>query len=170
MVVSFKPQAPVSASLTSLVRGFILTQRTDCRNSNTIKYYEGMLKRFLWHGEQQNWTEDTRHPFFIRVDGILAGFILISEYTYLIKEPGTKSITEFFIMRKYRRKGIGKSAATQIFDRFPGKWEVIQHGGNEPSKIFWEAVIREYTNGNYRQDKVKTEWWEGRALIFDNSK
>jgi predicted acetyltransferase len=115
------------------------------------------------------WTEDTRHPFFIKVDGKLAGFVLISEYCYLVRDPGTKSITEFFVMRKYRRNGVGKSAAVQVFDRFPGKWEVIQHGGNEPSKFFWESVIREYTNGNYRQSKVKTEWWQGQALIFDNS-
>jgi predicted acetyltransferase len=104
------------------------------------------------------WTEDTRHPFFIRVDGKLAGFALINEYCYVVKEPGTKSIAEFFVMRKYRRKGIGKSVAVQVFDRFPGKWEVIQHGENEPSKIFWEKVIREYTSGNYRQEKAKTEW------------
>jgi len=43
MVVSFKPQAPVSTSLISLIKGFILTQRTDCRSPNTIEYYEGML-------------------------------------------------------------------------------------------------------------------------------
>lgn len=116
------------------------------------------------------WTEDTRHPFFIRVDGALAGFVLINEYCYVVKEPGTKSIAEFFVMRKYRRKGIGKSVAFQVFDRFPGKWEVIQHGENEPSKVFWEEIIREYTNGKYGQARVRTEWWEGQALIFENSK
>ena len=115
------------------------------------------------------WTEDTRHPFFIRVDGKLAGFVLINQYCYVVKEAGTRSIAEFFVMRKYRRKGIGKEVARQVFDKFPGKWEVIQHGGNQPSKVFWEAVIREYTRGNFRQAVAKTEWWEGRALIFDNS-
>ena len=115
------------------------------------------------------WTEESRHPFFIRVDGKLAGFVLINEYCYVVKEPGTKSIAEFFVMRKYRRKGIGKTVAFQIFDRFPGKWEVIQHGENEPSKIFWEEIIREYTRGKYKQTDAKTEWWEGRALIFDSS-
>jgi predicted acetyltransferase len=115
------------------------------------------------------WTEEGRHPFFIRVDGKLAGFVLINEYCYVVKESGTKSIAEFFVMRKYRRKGVGKSAAVQVFDRFPGKWEVIQHGENEPSKIFWGEVIGEYTNGNFTQEKATTEWWEGQALIFDNS-
>ncbi len=115
------------------------------------------------------WTEDSRAPFFIRVDGNLAGFVLVNEYCYLVKAPGTKSIAEFFVMRKYRRNGVGKAAAMMTFDKFPGKWEVIQHGQNEPSKIFWEGVIGTYTNGNYRREPVTTEWWEGQALIFDNS-
>jgi hypothetical protein len=54
MVVSIKPSAPVSTSLGSLVKGFILTQRTDCRSPKTIDYYEGNLKRFLWYAEQQD--------------------------------------------------------------------------------------------------------------------
>jgi predicted acetyltransferase len=115
------------------------------------------------------WTEDSRYPFFIEVDGKLAGFVLVNEYCYVVKEPGAKSIAEFFVMRKYRRQGVGKWAAVQVFEKFPGKWEVIQHGDNEPSKIFWEIVIRAYTSGNFRRERAKTEWWEGQALIFDNS-
>jgi len=60
MVVFIKPQVPVTTSLRSLVQGFILTQRTDCRSPNTIEYYEGMLKRFLWYAEKQEWPDDTR--------------------------------------------------------------------------------------------------------------
>ena len=116
------------------------------------------------------WTEESRHPFFIRVDGKLAGFVLINDYCYVVKDPGARSIAEFFVMRKYRKKGVGKSVAIQVFDRFPGMWEIIQHGENEPSKEFWASVIRSYTHGNYRQERAKTEWWEGQALIFDNSK
>jgi len=116
------------------------------------------------------WTEETRHPFLIKVDGQLAGFILINEYCYVAQEPGTRSISEFFVMRKYRRQGIGTAAATQVLDRFPGKWEVIQHDGNEPSKRFWERVIGEYTGGRYTREKAVTEWWEGQALLFDNSR
>ena len=116
------------------------------------------------------WTEDPRHPFFIRVSGKLAGFVLISDFSYVLKTSEVRSVTEFFVMRKYRRKGIGKSAAVQVFDKFPGTWEVIQHQNNEPSKIFWEEVISEYTGGNFRKEKAKVEWWEGQALIFNNKK
>ncbi len=115
------------------------------------------------------WTDETRYPFFIRADGKLAGFVMVNEHCYVLKEPGTRSIAEFFVMRKYRRKGVGRLAALEIFDRFPGKWEVIQHGKNELSKMFWERVIGEYTQGNYRREKAVVEDWEGQALLFDNA-
>jgi predicted acetyltransferase len=33
-------------------------------------------------------------------------------------------ITEFFVMRKYRRQGIGKRVARELFECSPGRWEV----------------------------------------------
>jgi predicted acetyltransferase len=116
------------------------------------------------------WTEEARHPFFIKVDGNLAGFVLISDYAYVVKTEKINSISEFFVMRKYRRKGVGKSAAFQVFNKFPGVWEVLQQGENEPSKLFWEEVINEYTQGKFQIENAVTEWWEGQALIFDNRK
>jgi predicted acetyltransferase len=42
------------------------------------------------------------------------------------EDPPPHSIAEFFIMRKYRRQGVGEQAAFQIFDRFPGPWHVAK--------------------------------------------
>ena len=60
MVVSIKSPVPVGTYLNSLVKGYIFTQHTDCRNQNTIEYYDGILNRFLWFTEQQNRPDDTR--------------------------------------------------------------------------------------------------------------
>ncbi len=35
-------------------------------------------------------------------------------------------LAEFFILLTHRRLGIGKLAATMLFDDFPGRWEVQQ--------------------------------------------
>jgi predicted acetyltransferase len=115
------------------------------------------------------WTEKGRDAFFIRVDGRLAGLVLVNSYCYLRREPGARSIAEFFVMRKYRRRGVGRWAATQVFERFPGQWEVIQHGANRPSYLFWETVIGAYTGGRYEKGPVTTEDWDGQAITFDNS-
>jgi len=55
MVVSIRTQAPVSTSVKSLTKGFVLTKRTDCKNPRTIEYYESNLRRFLWYCDQQEW-------------------------------------------------------------------------------------------------------------------
>ena len=54
MVASCKV-APPTASLQSLVRGFILTKKTDGRSPRTVHYYEGMLRHFLWYATKENW-------------------------------------------------------------------------------------------------------------------
>jgi len=60
MVVSIRSQAPVSTSVKSPVKGFVLTQRTDCKSPRTVEYYESNLRRFLWYAEQQEWSDDVR--------------------------------------------------------------------------------------------------------------
>ena len=60
MVVSTKLQTPPGTSLKSLVRGFVLTKRTDDKSPRTVGYYEGNLRRFLWYVEKQDCPEDAR--------------------------------------------------------------------------------------------------------------
>lgn len=60
MVSSIRSQAPVSTSLGSLVKGFTLTLRTDCKSPRTVEYYEANLRRFLWYAGQNEWSEDAR--------------------------------------------------------------------------------------------------------------
>ena len=96
----------------------------------------------------------------------LVGFVLVSRHAFL---PGNEqSISEFFIMRKYRRQGVGLKAAHAIFDRFPGKWEVQEIDCNEPAHRFWIKVIDSYTNGHYQEIFMDEERWKGPVQWFDN--
>ena len=150
----------------------ILRQLIELYEYDFSEYYKTDVNEHGYFGYRyldHYWTEGGREPYFIRVDGVLAGLILVNEYCYLVKEAGAKSIAEFFVMRKYRRQGIGKNAAFMIFDRYPGDWEVIQHENNLPSIQFWEKVIHAYTMGHYQKEPVQTEDWKGQALVFNNS-
>jgi len=60
MVVNIKPEAPSGTSLKSLVKAFVLTQRTDGKSQRTVEYYEGNLGRFLWYAEKEGWPNDAR--------------------------------------------------------------------------------------------------------------
>jgi predicted acetyltransferase len=115
------------------------------------------------------WAESNRHPFIIRVKGQLAGFVLISRYADPIYDEPRWSASEFFIMKKYRRKGIGTHVAVYIFDMFQGKWQVAQIENNLPAQSFWREVIGEYTHGVYKEIAVKNDRFQGTILYFDNA-
>lgn len=95
------------------------------------------------------WTEEGRWAFFIKVDAKLAGFAMINTYREIPAETD-HTVAEFFVMHKYRGRGVGRFAACQIFDRFPGSWQLKRHPKNTGSVHFWNKVIQEYTGGNYR--------------------
>ena len=115
------------------------------------------------------WTDAGRYPFFIRVDGRLAGFVLVRKVDS--KDGRTiHSIAEFFVMRKYRRHGVGRLAARTIFDRFLGPWIVCQEDGNLPAQHFWRQVIGEYTGGKFTDEHLDNDEWIGPCQTFDSLK
>lgn len=110
------------------------------------------------------WTDDGRHPFLVRVSGKWAGLALVREVTLPDGRPA-HSIAEFFIMRKYRRLGVGRIVAQRLFDMFPGAWEIGQIATNFPAQAFWRAVIADYTGGRF--EAVQRADWDGTMLQFD---
>ncbi len=95
------------------------------------------------------WNQKGRFPYLIRVDGKIAGFALICPHCDYRKEKDARCFGEFFVMLKYRRMGIGKQVATQLFERHRGPWEVCYWKNNVPAGLFWKRVVEEYTSGHY---------------------
>ncbi|MBE1443174.1 GNAT family N-acetyltransferase [Paenibacillus sp. OAS669] len=93
------------------------------------------------------WTEEGRFAFFVKVDGKMAGFALIREHEPLADGTPCYSMAEFFIMRAYRKKGIGFRAAQQIFAHFQGKWSLSYLPRNTVSEKFWRKVIGSCSQG-----------------------
>jgi predicted acetyltransferase len=112
------------------------------------------------------WTEEGRHPLFIRVDGKLAGFALVRMMGTNEHSQPIYSMAEFFIMKKYRKLGIGIIASNEIFNRFRGIWKVAQIENNKPAQIFWRKAIERYTNDNFQE--VRDDEWEGPIQTFSN--
>jgi predicted acetyltransferase len=112
------------------------------------------------------WTEADRHAFFIKVDHHLAGFVLVNRYSIVLEHAYT--VAELFVMRKYRRHGLGSQVAKEIFDRFPGEWEVRELFGNIPAHRFWRKVIGDYTGGQYEETMLNDERWKGHVQTFCN--
>ncbi|MGE5674507.1 MAG: GNAT family N-acetyltransferase [Mycobacterium leprae] len=105
-----------------------------------------------------------RIHLLVRVDGRPAGFVLIN--TIGKGRPDVDHhMAEFFIMRRWRRQGVGRTVATQVFRRYPGRWEVRQEAGNLPAQRFWRSVIGGFTGGRF--EEVQYPDWDGPVQVFD---
>jgi len=95
------------------------------------------------------WTEAGRTPFLVRVQGKLAGLVLVRD----VDEEGilVHHMAEFFILRKYRRQSAGQQAAFKAFDRFPGLWHVSELAENLPAIAFWQKIIHQYTGSSFAE-------------------
>jgi predicted acetyltransferase len=90
------------------------------------------------------WSEPDRYPFLVRVDGKLAGFVLVKKSTVSDRDA-VWDMAEFFIVRRYRNRGIGTGAAHEVWKRFPGQWKVRVMQSNVLAHHFWERAISVFT-------------------------
>lgn len=96
------------------------------------------------------WNLEHRWAYFIRVDGQLAGFVMVNDYPETKSAPCDYCLTEFFVLHKYRRMGVGSYAARTVWEQFHGFWQLMLHPNNLASVSFWKKAVSDYTNGAYQ--------------------
>jgi predicted acetyltransferase len=99
---------------------------------------------------ERYWREPGRYPFLVRVSGKSAGFVLVRELERNADGQPVHEVAEFFILRKYRRRGIGQAVAQQVFARFPGVWQLRVEANNQPAQAFWQVVVGRCGHGDVR--------------------
>jgi predicted acetyltransferase len=117
------------------------------------------------------WLEKNWFPYFIKAGEKLAGFVLMNDRP-IIKTDTNYTIVEFFVMHKYRRQGAGRYVLETLFEKFKGKWQLLYHPDNNVSRIFWNKVIKEYTNNNFVliKDNPEAKYEDGtigEVIIFN---
>ena len=109
------------------------------------------------------WTEEKRWAYFIVVDQKLSGFIMVNDYSEVEDRKTDFVISEFFVMYKYRRLGVGRQAFFKVLQLHKGTWQLKRHPENIPSVHFWNKTVCEYTKGNYEmiESYPNTEYDDG---------
>ena len=115
------------------------------------------------------WQEEGRSPFLVTVDGQLAGLVLVSRGSHISGDPKPRDMAEFFIMRGYRRRGIGTAVAHEVWRRFPGAWEVRVLETNPIAVAFWEAAIGTFTGSTPEAGSVEQGGQRRRVFTFVSS-
>jgi predicted acetyltransferase len=121
-----------------------------------------------WTGEDflDPWPDDV-HIYLIRVDQHWAGFAWVALGGYVDPQSANYLMDEFFVLRRYRRRGVGEFVAVRLFNRYSGTWEVGEIPENVEAQHFWRAVIGRYTEGHYREVDVNNRRWHGPVQILE---
>ncbi|HXO18713.1 MAG TPA: GNAT family N-acetyltransferase [Thermoanaerobaculia bacterium] len=115
------------------------------------------------------WSEpDRRFPFLIRCDGRVAGFALATRGSPATDDPSVFDVAEFFVLRRYRRSGVGRRAAVLLWNRLPGRWIVRVSEGTPGALPFWARVIAQFTSSSATEWKRPGDPHAWRVFSFDS--
>jgi predicted acetyltransferase len=145
---------------------------------NMVSYYVYDMSEYMGWPCQPNgcfigcefletyWSEEGKHAFVLKTDKELVGFAMVRG-----NHPESNidfSIAEFFILRKFRKQGIGQTIAIKLFDQFKGKWMVEQLEMNAPAVAFWHRVIDRYSKGKFSIVESRSSWGKTKQIYFES--
>ncbi len=116
------------------------------------------------------WLDPLRFPFLAVVDGRWAGFVFVKQIPNSPGEGSLWDMTEFFVMRSYRGRGVGTSLARLAFKRFPGTWQVRVMEANAPARRFWQQAIAAFTGTDVLPQRTWLDEVAWDVFTFDSGK
>jgi predicted acetyltransferase len=122
----------------------------------------GMDTATYWNNGVEAW--------FAYVGDIPIGFALVGSAGNFIGDAHARDMDEFFVVRRYRRAGVGRAFADHVWDAYPGRWLVRVFQGNLPALPFWRGAIADYSDGVFDEDvrTVRERRWS--YFTFDNGR
>ena len=88
-----------------------------------------------------------RFAFLIRCGNALAGCALVTRGSSASDDPDAFDVAEFFVVRRHRRSGVGRTAALLLWNRFGGNWTVPGSEGNLRGCECRASVVSDYAGG-----------------------
>jgi predicted acetyltransferase len=73
---------------------------------------------------------------------------------------------QFFVLKRYRRSGVGQELARHVFLSHPGPWEIGQMPANATARVFWRGVIGAVTGGQFTEAQITEGRWQGFVQQF----
>jgi predicted acetyltransferase len=114
------------------------------------------------------WSDPSRHPFLVKIDGKLAGLVLVKRGSEVSGNLAAWDMVEFFVIRRYRRRGIGTHIAHEVWRRFPGTWEVRVMESNTVAFHFWERAISGFAGEVARPTRIKKDDEDWNLFSFES--
>lgn len=87
------------------------------------------------------WQSPGWSASLVLFDGFIAGFVLVEQSEL----PGMDvlELADLFVLKRYRRQGIGCAVAAQMLATPGSDWLVRYYGQDEVAVAFWQAVLQD---------------------------
>ena len=137
--------------------------------SDTFGLELGHEGRFGYQNLPLYWSEpERRFPFLIRSGIRVVGFAFATRGLPASLDMEAFDVAEFFVLRRYRRSGVGRRAAFLLWNRFASGWIVRVPEANAIAHRFWARIIAEYSNGVFTETKRPGAPNTWRVFSFDS--
>ena len=99
------------------------------------------------------WQDKDRFPFYLIIDGKIAGLAMIREL-----EDLQYDFAEFYVRPKYRKDGNAVWFATEITNLFEGEFVFSTRFTNPRAIKFWGKFAQLFENNEYVDDEIWRNW------------
>lgn len=106
------------------------------------------------------WENESHCPYFIMSDEEVAGFCLVRPSP---TDNGIWDMGQFFVLRKFRGKGVGRMAFLRSLRDRPGHWQVRVLPENLSAYQFWKTAIDRLTNSAFSEAEKE---YNGRVMTY----
>jgi predicted acetyltransferase len=124
--------------------------------------------RFGYRDLSRYWSEPDRLPFLVRVNDRWAGFALIRQDGAGEALEPVWDVVEFFVLRSCRRRSVGTFIAHELWQRYPGRWQVRVMESNEAGCRFWAKAVRTFAGDGLRMDGFEKGGANWRRFTFES--
>ena len=97
--------------------------------------------------------ESGHDPYLVKVNDSIAGFALVGSAAEWTGDTKACDMREFFVIRRYRRRGFGYRIATQIWNYYPGEWLIRVLALNVPAVQFWRMAVSSHSLDAYHEER-----------------
>jgi predicted acetyltransferase len=96
--------------------------------------------------------ENAYDVYVAKVGDSIAGFAILGSAVEWLGGNGAHDVREFFVIGRFRRRGIGQRMATLLWNERPGEWLVRVLESNAPAVLFWRTAIAAHSRGSYEEE------------------
>lgn len=126
--------------------------------------------RFGYRNFSLYWSDDSRLPFLARLHGKVVGFALVTRNSEPFGDGQVWDMAEFFVLRRYRHRGIGTELATEVWRRCPGRWQIRVMEKNTHARSIWESSIAKFTGAPAHPSKFVVDGVPWYRFSFDSGR